>query len=231
MLNRLRRFGFRLIYNECAFTYDLVSRAVSLGHWRSWQRTVLPILPPPEAGPILELAQGTGDLQLDLLKAGYRAIALDRSRSMGRLTQRKLSRDRLSASLIRAEAGCLPIQSDSIAAIVCTFPTSFILERRTLIEIRRVLKRGAPAVIVLSGLLTAGGLRAQVVNFLYRLTGQAYQETAPEALQAMFQAPGLSIEARALRLDCSQVQIVLLKKTAPTAHDIHDNRLELARET
>ncbi|MCZ7544410.1 MAG: hypothetical protein M5R40_13175 [Anaerolineae bacterium] len=34
----LVRFGFRLLYNELAFTYDLVSRVVSLGQWRAWQR-------------------------------------------------------------------------------------------------------------------------------------------------------------------------------------------------
>lgn len=231
MLNRLRRFGFRLLYNELAFTYDLVSRAVSLGRWRSWQRTVMPILPPPEAGPVMELAHGTGDLQLDLLQAGYRAIALDRSRSMGRLAQRKLLRDRFCANLIRGESGCLPVQSDSVAAIVCTFPTSFIFEQRSLIEIQRVLKEDAPVVIVLSGLLTAGGLRARFIRCLYRLTGQAYRESAHAELRSMFKAPGLSIESRVVRLDASLAQLVILKKTAPTIHDEHDNGLDMARET
>ncbi len=231
MLNRLRRFGFRLLYNELAFTYDLVSRAVSLSRWRSWQRTVMPILPPPEAGPVLELAHGTGDLQLDLLQAGYRAIALDRSRSMGRLAQRKLLRDRLGANLIRGEAGCLPIQSDSIAAIVCTFPTSFIIEQRTLFEIQRVLKRDASAVIVLSGVLTFGGLRAHFIRCLYRLTGQVYRESAHEELEPMFQAPGLLAMVRALRLDGSLVEIAILKKTAPTIDHQHDNGLDMVRET
>lgn len=230
MLNRIRRFGFRLLYNEMASTYDVVSRIVSLGQWRSWQRTVMPMLPPPEAGPVLELAHGTGDLQLDLRQAGYRAIALDRSRSMGRLAQRKLLRDRLGANLIRGEASCLPIQSDSIAAIVCTFPTSFILERRAIFEIQRVLKRDASAVIALSGMLTFGGLRAQFIRCLYRLTGQVYRESAPNELETIFEAPGLSIECSAVRLDGSLVQLVILKKIAPTIYHEHDNGLEMARE-
>lgn len=231
MLNRLRRFGFRLLYNECAFTYDIVSRVVSLGRWRSWQRSVIQFLPAPDAGLVFELAQGTGDLQIDLAKAGYRSIALDRSRSMGRLAQRKLTRVGLSTLLLRGEAGRLPIQSDSITAIVCTFPTSFILQPQTLIEVQRVLKRDAPAVIVLSGLLTGGGLRAGLIRVLYRLAGQACGDNVDEELLSLFRAPGLSAEAQALPLDGSLVQIVLLRKTAATAHDEEDYNLVLARET
>ncbi|MBM4425321.1 MAG: hypothetical protein FJ030_18410, partial [Chloroflexi bacterium] len=33
----LLRLAFRLLYNEFAFTYDLVSWAVSVGQWRQWQ--------------------------------------------------------------------------------------------------------------------------------------------------------------------------------------------------
>ena len=230
MLRGLRRFAFRLLYNEMAFTYDVVSRLVSLGQWRCWQRSVIPLLPLPDEGLVLELAHGTGDLQIDLAKAGYRSIALDRSRSMGRLAQRKLTRAGLSTLLLRGEAGRLPIQPDSIAAIVCTFPTAFILQPQTLIEVQRVLKRDAPAVIVLSGVLTSGGLRAGLIRGLYRLTGQAYGDHVDEELLSLFQAPGLSAEVRALPLAGSLVQIVLLTKTAARALGEQDHSLDLARE-
>lgn len=212
MLNRIRRFGFRLLYNECAFAYDRVSRLVSLGRWRSWQRSVIQFLPPKDAGLILELAHGSGDLQLDLAASGYRAIALDLSANMGRLASRKLERARLCARLMRAEAGRLPLRSNSVPAIVCTFPTAFIVEVATLAEIERVLKRGAPAVIVLSGLLADGGWRARVIRILYRLTGQSYSESRDAEIHSMFQAPGLSVQTRALSLKSSRVQIALLRK-------------------
>lgn len=212
MLNRIRRFGFRLLYNECAFAYDRVSQMVSLGRWRCWQRSVMPFLAPNDAGLILELAHGSGDLQLDLAASGFRAFALDLSANMGRLASRKLERAGLSARLMRGEAGRLPIRSNSVSAIVCTFPTAFIFEVATLSEIERVLKRGAPAVIVLSGLLTEGGWRTRVIRILYRLTGQSYSESRDAELHSMFQAPGLSAQTRALSLGSSQVQIVLLRK-------------------
>lgn len=218
MLNRIRRLGFRLLYQECAFSYDLVSRAVSLGHWRSWQRSVIPFLPPPDAGLLLELAHGTGALQLDLMQAGYRTVALDRSRNMGRLAQKKLARAGLSASLLRGDAGRLPIRSNSIAAIVCTFPTAFIVNPLTLNEIQRVLKGDGLAVIVLSGLLRDGGLRARLIRVLYRLSGQTYSDTVGEESPVSFQAPSLSAESRSLPLDGSLAQIALLKKVSD-AHE------------
>ena len=77
-------FGFRLLYNEMAFTYDLVSWIVSLGQWRAWQRAALDHIDAPPGARILELAHGTGNLQMDLRAAGYHTVALDLSRAMGR---------------------------------------------------------------------------------------------------------------------------------------------------
>lgn len=230
MLNRIRRFGFRLLYNECAFTYDMVSRLVSCSRWRGWQRCVFDFLPPPDAGPVLELAQGTGDLQIDLIEAGYRSVALDLSPNMGKLARRKLSRLGLDAALLRAEAGRLPLQSATMAAVVCTFPAAFIVEPRTLKEIRRILKPKASAVIVLSSLLTDGGLRAQLIRVLYRLTGQTYSEVMKAELLSRFQLPGLTADARKVRSDGSLTQIVRLTKTAATACEERDHSLDLARE-
>lgn len=88
---RFVRFGFRLLYNELAFTYDIVSWFVSLGEWRAWQRSALRHLPP--TGRILELAHGTGNLQLDLHAAGYyQTIGYDLSPYMGQITRYKLER-------------------------------------------------------------------------------------------------------------------------------------------
>lgn len=230
MLNRVRRGLFRLLYNELACTYDFVSRAVSLGRWRTWQRSVIQYLPAPEDGLVLELAHGTGDLQLDLTSAGYRTVALDRSRSMGRLARRKLSPGNTAVLLVRGDALRLPLPSNSISAAVCAFPTSFILQTQTLNELRRVLKPGAKAVVLLSGMLTGGGLTTKVIGGLYRLTGQSYARFEDEALRRQFQAPGLAAEARVLKLDDSEMQIVLLKKRSATPRNQGNHSLDLLAE-
>ena len=73
---RLVRFGFRLLYNELAFTYDIVSVIVSMGAWRCWQRAALKNIHLPLTAHIIELAHGTGNLQLDLYANGFTPVSL-----------------------------------------------------------------------------------------------------------------------------------------------------------
>ena len=99
---RLVRFGFRLLYNEMAFTYDWVSYAVSLGEWRCWQRAALKHLNVQSGARILELAHGTGNLQIDLHALGYHVLGYDLSPYMGQIAQRKLNAHHLPARLARS---------------------------------------------------------------------------------------------------------------------------------
>lgn len=61
------RFVFQRLYHEFAWAYDGVSRLVSGGEWRSWQRAVLPYI---QSSPVLEIGFGTGYLLLDLRTVG-----------------------------------------------------------------------------------------------------------------------------------------------------------------
>ena len=230
MLSRFWRFGFRLLYNEFAFTYDFVSYVVSLGQWRCWQRSVLQFLPPPQAGLVLEIAHGTGDLQVDLLRAGYRTVALDVSFNMGRHARRKLTRCGLTTAFVRADANLLPFQSGSIAALVCTFPTSFIVHPETLSELERVLKQGGRAVIVLTGMLEGNGLVRKLIRNLYRLTGQSDAVLNDDEIGDLFRVPGLTIEVRTVTCDRTVAQLVVLTKASTSAQKQPDHRLDFVRQ-
>ena len=168
----LVRFGFRLLYNEMAWTYDLVSRVVSLDQWRSWQRTALKHLNVEPGALILEAAHGTGNFQLDLAAAGYRRVAFDFSAHMGRITRRKLQKNNLPTPLVRAMGQHLPFPDATFDAVVSTFPTPFIVESETLFEAYRVLKPGTRLVIVPNAVLTRGGAAKEVLETAYRVTGQ-----------------------------------------------------------
>jgi ubiquinone/menaquinone biosynthesis C-methylase UbiE len=180
---RLVGFGFRLLYNELAFTYDLVSDVVSLGEWRCWQRAALKHLHAEPAARVLELAHGTGNLHLDLTAAGYHPVGYDLSPAMGRITQRKFARQGRRARLVRGMAQRLPFATGSFDAIVCTFPTSFITQPATLHEAHRVLKPGAVFVVVFSGSFNGGGLLVRLLEWLYTITGQRQEKDDARAAQ------------------------------------------------
>lgn len=187
-------------------------------------------LPEPKAGVVLELAHGTGDLQVDLLQAGYRTVGIDLSRSMGLLAQRKTTEQGFGAALFQGESAFLPVSSDSISALVSTFPTSFIFHPKTQSEIHRVLKPEGQAVVVLSALLTRRGLLTGAIRILHELTGQTYCRIAVSEIHRRFRRPGLTAQAHTLHLDGSLAQIVILRKATHSGQTRHDISLDLARK-
>jgi len=211
---QLVRFGFYLLYNEAAFTYDTVSRIVSLGQWRCWGRTALPYLPPPSPdNNILELAYGTGNLHLDLTQAGYRVIGCDLSPFMARITHHKFMSAGKQPILIRGNALELPFASASFDAVVCTFPAPFIFEPDTVRELFRVLKPGTRLVIVVNAILTGESPLVGPLEWLYRITGQR----APEPKMSLtppdiFEETGFLVQAVTEECPHSFAQLLVAEK-------------------
>ena len=210
------RFGFRLLYNEMAFTYDLVSKAVSRGQWRCWQRAALQYMGDVGDETILELAHGTGDLQIDLANLGVKSIGYDLSPYMGYLAGRKLKRLGLSPRLVRGLAQQLPFADGVFPAVIATFPTRFIFQPETLSEIARILQDDGRLVIVLSGRFTTSGVVAEGLEFLYRATGQR-EEDIPEMYEqvlALFQAAGFTASWERVPCKNSEALIIFAQKRA-----------------
>ncbi|NDJ63210.1 MAG: class I SAM-dependent methyltransferase [Chloroflexi bacterium] len=210
----LIRFGFRLLYNEMAFTYDTVSTVVSLGAWRCWQRAALRHLPAAIDAPILELAHGTGDLQLDLSGAGYRAIGYDLSPYMGRITQAKFRRQRIDPRLVRGRAQDLPFAAGQFGAVISTFPTNFIVEPDTLAEVARVLQPGGRLVIVPSATFTSSGALTSSLEWLYRITGQrqGVQRDSQAIIERLFAPYGFTAQVHQERCPRSTVIVIVAQR-------------------
>lgn len=206
----LLKFGFRLLYNEMAFTYDLVANVVSLGQWWDWQRTALPFLPDPAAGTILELAHGTGRLQVDLHAGGWRSIGYDLSPNMSRITQHRLHKKRLPARLVRGMAQHLPFPNETFSAVISTFPTPFIVEAATLQEVHRVLQPGRRLIFVPTGVLTKGGIARQALENAYRVTGQ--RSGWGMDLPAHFKEHGFEVTIHTIELKRSITQVIVAEK-------------------
>lgn len=225
--NRLLQSAFHLLYNEFAFTYDSVSRLVSLGQWRDWQRAALPYLDDIGSGVILELAHGTGALQVDLLRADHSTVAFDLSPSMGRIARRRLSRAGLSTDFLRGDALSLPFAKGSFAAVIATFPASFILNKICLAEVYRVLELGGSAIIVMSAVLEGPGLRRAFIRFLYRITGQSTGPASSAASRRAFAGYGFSVDAIDVACKGSTVQLLVLRKPLPEVSNRDGNGLAI----
>jgi len=192
---RLLRFGYRLLYNELAWTYDLVSRLVSFGEWRAWGRSGVKHLniQPGSAARLLEVAHGTGNIHLDLRAMGFHVVGLDLSRAMGRITARKLRRLGFAPQLVRADVFVLPFPAGVFDAILSTFPTNFITEPAMIAESYRVLKPGGRLVFVPNALFTRADAATLTLEALYRATGQRRSELADDLWMTRFTDAGFGL--------------------------------------
>ena len=210
MLRLLLRLFFRLLYNELAWTYDLVSGSVSIGQWRSWQRAALPYL---KGRRVLEIAHGTGNLLLDLVALGFEPMGLDASRAMGSLARRKLRARGLPgrAPLVRARAQALPFAAGSFPSLVATFPTEFITAPAVIAECHRVLQPGGVVVFVPVAQIISPALSDRLAAWLFRITGQSSADFfAPFADR--YTAAGFVTRVEQARLPRSVVTVVIAEK-------------------
>lgn len=216
MLRWMIRIFFKLLYNEFAWTYDLVSWTVSVGQWREWQRQVISRI----AGEyVLEVAHGTGDLQIDLALAGYKPIAFDLSPHMSRIARRKLERRGLHPPFIQGKVQALPFASNYFTAILCTFPTEFIVDPHAVREFYRVLRPGGRLVFVPAATILPAHLVDRLARWLFDITGQSIAPQPdgsgwPPRLVQSYRSAGFDIAVETVPLPRSVVWIVIADKAA-----------------
>ena len=183
---RIVEFGFYLLYNQLAWTYDLVSWCVSLGEWRKWQIASLDFVRGPA---VLEIAHGPGHMLVEMEKRGWAVIGLDLSPAMGRLAQARLNRNNLADKipLLRCHIPDIPLRSATFDSILSQFPTSFIFEADTLHALHRLLKPSGVLIILPEGHLTRKGIITRFIHWLFYITGQTIgDEKDPNSLEAFW---------------------------------------------
>jgi len=169
---RFLRVFFYLLYHHFAWMYDLVATMVSLGKWKHWIMTTVPYLQGPR---VLELGHGPGHLIQALQTKGIQVYGLDESKYMGLLTARRLEKGGYRLILIRGYAQSLPVKSQSIHQVVATFPSEFISNPDTLMEIHRVLVQGGKFVLLPFVQITGKNLADRATAWLFDITGQSPQ--------------------------------------------------------
>jgi ubiquinone/menaquinone biosynthesis C-methylase UbiE len=207
----LLKIFFRLLYNELALVYDLVSWVVSIGQWREWQRQTIPFI---IGDKILEVAHGTGNLQIDLISKGYRPTAFDLSAQMGRIASRKLKRLSVMPPFARGMVQHLPFVAAHFTSIVSTFPTEFIVDPNAVKEFHRVLTQGGRLIFVPSATILPKHLLDRFARWLFDVTGQAVGDTVlwEKTIRERYESAGFEIKIENVILPRSVVWVVIATK-------------------
>jgi ubiquinone/menaquinone biosynthesis C-methylase UbiE len=142
----LRKWLFETLYRN-RYLYRFASTVPFAGQWRVWQRLVLPRL---RGIDVLELGCGLGDLQVDMLRAGYHCRAIERSPEMVAAARDTLRRHKGGdpARIIQGSAQSLPFSASSFDTVVSTFPSEYIYDPNTIAEVERVLRPGGRLIII-----------------------------------------------------------------------------------
>lgn len=129
------------MFDRISPTYDKTNRIVSFGMDQRWRKKVAEFLPPHKNLKILDLATGTGDQALALIKsqASIQSITgIDLSFEMLEIAKRKIPS---KMEFIRADAEKLPFKPMSFDAATFSFGIRNVTDpTRSLKEIHRVLR-------------------------------------------------------------------------------------------
>jgi len=144
----------RTMFDRIAPRYDLLNHLLSFGQDILWRRRLARRANVSESTEVLDLATGTGDLLIALLRARRgikRAVGLDFSENMLAVCRRKLENRGLDGEveLVTGDACNTGIREESFDVVTMGFGIRNTADvAATLREIHRILKPGGRAMIL-----------------------------------------------------------------------------------
>lgn len=141
------------MFNSIAKTYDRVNRILSFGIDRSWRRELATHLPEGNRLHLLDLATGTGDQLLALMKTGkfQSAMGIDLSEGMLQIGQVKVDKSSYADKIILKTASALqiPAEEGEYDCVTISFGIRNVSDPLVCLkEIRRVLSQNGRALIL-----------------------------------------------------------------------------------
>lgn len=124
------------MFDAIAPRYDMVNRIMTFRLDTRWRKIAVRKLALTKGARVLDLASGTGDLCVDLRKAGLIPLSFDMSFGM-------LAADHSKAPRVQADILRLPIASQSVEGVTCGFALRNLVDLNVFFhEIARVTKSG-----------------------------------------------------------------------------------------
>lgn len=129
-------------FDKIAKSYDCLNHIMTAGLDRLWRRRVVRAV---AGGDALDVACGTGDMVVELLRRGAKVTGVDLSQEMLAIAERKVP----EARFMLADAEALPFETGSFDTVTCAFGVrNFVHLELGLAEMLRVLRPGGRLVIL-----------------------------------------------------------------------------------
>lgn len=155
------------MFDEIAPTYDRLNHFFTFNLDRKWRWEIVKYITDKNiaAGQILDVASGTGDLTMELLKLNpVKISSVDLSAKMLKIQQNKIPDKRLE--LIQSDVSCLPFSDDTFDIVTIGFGVrNFEQLNESLKEIRRVMKTGGKLIVL--EMFKTEGIRTGLFNLYF----------------------------------------------------------------
>src|SRR4051794_5793916 len=124
------------MFDAIAPRYDLVNRVMTFRLDVRWRRRTVRELGLAAGSTVLDLASGTGDLCIDLRKAGHQPISVDLSFGM-------LAADHSGVPRVQGDILRLPMPDGSVDGVTCGFALRNLTDLEVFFdELARVVRAG-----------------------------------------------------------------------------------------
>lgn len=140
------------MFDNISKKYDFLNHFLSLGIDKIWRKKAVKILKEYHPELILDIATGTGDFAISAMRIKpAKVVGLDLSEGMLEVGRKKMVKKGLDekVEMVQGDSENLPYQDNHFDGITVGFGVrNFENLKKGLSEMKRVLKDGAPAIIL-----------------------------------------------------------------------------------
>ena len=149
----LPTLGSGAMFDRIARRYDMVNRVLSFGMDKGWRKKTVKRLQLGAHARVLDVATGTGDLAIDIVRLtpGATVVGLDPSTQMLEIARTKVAKRGLEdrITLVEGDAQELPYQACEMDAATIAFGIRNVPDRaRALRELARVVRPGGRVAVL-----------------------------------------------------------------------------------